>query len=75
MERWKSWTLVQNIDLLYLVFPLGYKRSSDNDPKEADESQKDKVASMTEEEKEYLRWYYRTEDRKCNLILVKDTVD
>lgn len=47
--------------------PLGYKRASKDDPKEAAEKEKDQLAPMTEEERQYLRWYYRTEDRTCNL--------
>lgn len=46
------------------IFPLGYRRASGDEKNEDAENQKDKSASMTEEQREYLRWYYRTEDRK-----------
>lgn len=48
------------------VHPPGSRRASD-DPEESDaaDEQTGKLAAMTEEEREYLRWYYRTEDRKC----------
>lgn len=41
----------------------GFRRASD-DPEEFDEEQAGEMAAMTEEQKEYLRWYYRTEDCK-----------
>lgn len=50
-----------------IVLPLGYKRASDDDPEEAAGNEKGQWASMTEEQREYLRWFYRTEERKCNL--------
>ncbi|KAF0043582.1 hypothetical protein F2P81_004919 [Scophthalmus maximus] len=40
---------------------LRFRRASD-DPEEFDEEQAGEMAAMTEEQKEYLRWYYRTED-------------
>lgn len=43
----------------------GSKRASDQleDFEDAEEEAK-KLAEMTEEEREYLRWFYRTEDRE-----------
>lgn len=46
----------------FFFFPPGSRRSSDY-PEEEDE-QTGKLAGMTEEEREYMRWYYRTEDRE-----------
>jgi len=44
----------------------GSRRASD-DPEEFEvaEKQTGDEAAMTEEQREYLRWYYRSEDRKC----------
>lgn len=48
------------------VFSPGSRRASDEPEEfEAADEQTNKLAAMTEEEREYLRWYYRTEDRKC----------
>lgn len=43
----------------------GSKRASDQlEDFEAAEEEARKLAEMTEEEREYLRWFYRTEDRE-----------
>lgn len=43
----------------------GSKRASDQlEDSEAPEEEARKLAEMTEEEREYLRWFYRTEDRE-----------
>ncbi len=51
--------------LCALALPPGPKRAS-HDPEEFEAAkQHTGEPVMTEEEREYLRWYYRTEDRKC----------
>lgn len=47
------------------VFSPGSRRASDEPEEfEATNEQTDKLPAMTEKEREYLRWFYRTEDRK-----------
>lgn len=45
---------------------VGSRRAS-NEPDEFEfVEQTGKVGAMTEEQRKYLRWYYRTEDRECS---------
>lgn len=47
----------------------GSKRASDDlEEFEATGQQTGKAAAMTDEQREYFRWYYRTEDRKCCMV-------
>lgn len=50
---------------LFVCFSPGSRRASD-EPEEFEDTdeQTDKLPAMTEKEREYLRWFYRTEDRK-----------
>lgn len=52
----------------FVLAPAGSKRAS-SDPDEFEvkpaEEQKAEPPGMTDEQKEFLRWFYRTEDRKC----------
>ena len=51
----------------------GLRRASDDsDQVEYEDEPAEGLAAMTEEQREYLRWYYRTEDRKfccCGFLL------
>lgn len=49
-----------------VCYSSGFRRASDDpDEFEVAEEQAGKMAAMTEEQREYLHWYYRTEDCKC----------
>ncbi|XP_011607876.1 uncharacterized protein [Takifugu rubripes] len=59
-NKFSKWKILDTDDLCRQS--IRHKRSSHDDPNLAAGNQKGKLASMTEEEQEYLRWYYRTED-------------
>lgn len=54
------------VGCLAVSFSPGLRRTSEEpDEFEAAEEQTGDMATMTQEEREYLRWFYRTEDCKC----------